>query len=200
MPVTTEFASVDELDLPTWIRPGDLITWGQACAEPVTLTEALAGQRKLLGGVRCFTGISSSPAVRPEHTDYLAFISYSAAGANRQLRQAGLLEILPAHYSDLPAILRDGPMKADVLLLSLPPAAADGTFGLGLSADFTATVIDSARVVIAEVNDQVPDVGSQRRLRRADLDVIVHVSRQVPGTRSRRRARLTPPLPALSPR
>ena len=63
MPVTTEFASVDELDLSAWIRPGDLITWGQACAEPVTLTEALAGQRKLLGGVRCFTGISSSPAV-----------------------------------------------------------------------------------------------------------------------------------------
>ena len=180
MPVTTEFASVDELDLSAWIRPGDLITWGQACAEPVTLTEALAGQRKLLGGVRCFTGISSSPAVRPEHTDYLAFISYSAAGANRQLRQAGALEILPAHYSDLPAILRDGPMKADVLLLSLPPAAADGTFGLGLSADFTATVIDSARVVIAEVNDQVPDVRSQSRLRREDLDVIVHVSRQVP--------------------
>ena len=75
--VTTEFRDVAALDLTRYIRPGDTVAWGQACAEPLTLTEVLAEQRKQLGGVRCFTGISSSPAVRPEHCDYLSFISYS---------------------------------------------------------------------------------------------------------------------------
>jgi acyl-CoA hydrolase len=178
--VTTEFGSIDELDLSAWIRPGDLVTWGQACAEPVTLTQLLAAQRKQLGGIRCFTGISSSPAVRPEHCDYLSFISYCAAGANRQLHAAGVLDILPAHYSDLPALLRDGPLRADVVLLSLPPPGADGTFGPGLGADLVATLIGSARVVIAEVNDQVPDIGSTRRLRRDEIDVLVQVSRPPP--------------------
>jgi acyl-CoA hydrolase len=163
---------VFELDLARYIRPGDTVAWGQACAEPLTLTEALADQRSRLGGVRCFTGISSSAALRPEHCDYLSFASYTAAGANRALADAGALDILAAHYSDLPGILRP-----DVVFLSLPPAAPDGTFGLGLGADYVAALVGSARVVIAEVNDQVPDISCDRRLSADEIDVLVTVSR-----------------------
>ena len=65
-----------------------------------------------------------------------------------------------------------------MLFLSLPPAAPDGTFGLGLGADYVATLIGQARTVIAEVNDQVPDVGCVRRLTRDEIDLLVHVSYQ----------------------
>jgi len=145
-----------------------------------SLTEALAGQREHLGGVRCFTGVSSSAAVRPQNCDYLSFTSYSGAGANRALAAAGVLDILPAHYSELPRILSRGPLRAGVLFLSLPPAGPDGTYGLGLGADYVATLIGPARTVIAEVNDQVPDVGCDRRLTRDEIDVLVHVSRPPP--------------------
>ena len=63
--MTAEIGDVAALDLARYIRPGAMVAWSQACAEPLTLTEALADQRKQLGGVRCFTGISSSAAVRP---------------------------------------------------------------------------------------------------------------------------------------
>jgi acyl-CoA hydrolase len=89
--VTEEVGDANELDLTRYIRPGALVAWGQGCAEPLTLTEALAGQRQQLGGVRCFSGISTTAAVRPEHCDYLSFSSYTAAGANRALSEAGLL-------------------------------------------------------------------------------------------------------------
>ncbi len=179
-PDPAEIGDVSALDLARYIRPGELVAWGQACAEPLTLTEALADQRKELGGVRCFTGISSSAALRPENCDYLSFVSYTAAGANRALRAAGLLDILPSHYSELPRILGEGPLRADVLFLSLPPAAPDGTFGLGLGADYLATLLGRTPMVIAEVNDQVPDVGCDRRLSRGEIDVIVHTSRPPP--------------------
>ena len=142
--VTTEIDDIGLVDLARYIRPGDLVVWGQGSAEPLSLTEALAGQREHLGGVRCFTGVSSSAAVRPENCDYLSFMSYSGAGANRALAAAGALDILPAHYSELPRILSDGPLKADVLFLSLPPAAPDGSYGLGLGADYVATLIGRA--------------------------------------------------------
>src|SRR5271166_3326699 len=169
--MTTYVGDVSELDLARYVRPGDIVAWGQACAEPLTLTEALAEHRHRLGGVRCFTGISSSAELRPEHCDYLSFTSYTAAGANRALAEAGALDILPAHYSDLPD------MRADVVFLSLPPPRPDGSFGLGLGADYVAAVMDRARVVIAEVNDQVPDLSCDRRLSTDELDVIVSVSR-----------------------
>jgi len=176
--VTTEFDEIGVVDLARYIRPGDLIVWGQASAEPLRLTEALAKQREELRGVRCFTGISSSPAVRTEYCDYLSFISYCGAGANRALAAAGALDILPAHYSELPRILGDGPLRADVLFLSLPPAAQDGTYGFGLGADYVATLIGRARLVIAEVNDQLPDTSCGRRLTPDEIDVLVHVSYQ----------------------
>jgi acetyl-CoA hydrolase len=178
--VTTEIGEIGALDLARYIRPGDLVVWGQGCAEPLTLIEALAGQRKQLGGVRCFTGVSSSTAIRAESCDYLSFTSYSAAGANRALADAGVLDILPVHYSELPQLLAHGPLRADVLFLSLPPAAPDGTFGLGLGADYAATLINPVRTVIAEINDQVPEVAGPRRLRREEIDVLVHVSRPLP--------------------
>ncbi|HSR86879.1 MAG TPA: acetyl-CoA hydrolase/transferase C-terminal domain-containing protein [Streptosporangiaceae bacterium] len=169
--MTAYLGDVSELDLAGYIRPGDTVVWGQACAEPLTLTEAVAAQRQRLAGIRCFTGISSSSAVRPEHCDSLSFASYTAAGANRGLARAGALDILPVHYSDLPL------MRVDVIFLSLPPPRPDGTFGLGLGADYIAAMLGHARVVVAEVNDQVPDVSSDRRLSPAELDVIVRVSK-----------------------
>jgi acyl-CoA hydrolase len=168
------------LDLTRHIRPGDTVAWGQACAEPLTLTEALVAQRGLLGSVRCFTGICSSTAASPRYCDHLTFVSYTAAGANRALAAADALTILPSHYSQLPGLLASGPLRADVLLLSVPPAAPDRSFGPGLGADYLIPLIGTARVVIAEVNDQLPDVGSDIRIRPSDIDVLVPVSRPPP--------------------
>ena len=187
--MTRRSATPPTLDLARYIRPGALVAWGQGCAEPLTLTEALAGQRQQLGGVRCFSGISTTAAVRPEHCDYLSFSSYTAAGANRALSEAGLLDIVPCHYSQLPDILGRGPLRADVLFLALPQAGPDGTFGLGLGADYLAPLIGRAGAVIAEVNDQVPDVGCDRRLSRGEIDVLVHTSRppaEYPGRTGQR--------------
>ncbi len=169
--MTTYLGDVSELDLASYIRPGDTVAWGQACAEPLTLTEALAEQRRRLGGIRCFTGISSSAAVRRENCDHLSFASYTAAGANRALAKAGALDILAAHYSELPR------QHVDVIFLSLPPPRPDGTFGLGLGADYVAALVGHARIVIAEVNDQVPDLRCAPGLAPDQLDVIVAVSR-----------------------
>jgi acetyl-CoA hydrolase len=175
--VTVEISDAAALDLAAYIRPGATVAWGQGCAEPLTLTEALAAQRGRLGGVRCFTGISTTAAVRPEHCDHLSFTSYTAAGANRALSEAGLLDIVPCHYSRLPDLLADGPLRADVLFLSLPPAGPDGTFGPGLGADYIAPLIGRAGTVIAEVNDQVPHIGGGRGLEPDEIDVIVRTSR-----------------------
>lgn len=166
---------VADLDLTRYIRPGDTVVWGQACGEPRSLTQALVAQRGALHGVRCFLGIPCTDTIRPEHADHLRFTSYSAAGPNQALLQAGVLDLLPCHYSALPGALAAGPLRADVVMLLLPPARNDGSYGLGVCADYVATLIGRA-LVIAEVSDQVPDVGCARSLSRNDLDVVVHSS------------------------
>jgi acyl-CoA hydrolase len=175
--MTVEYDGVTGLDLTRYLRPGDTVTWGQACGEPLSLTETLTRQRASLSGVRCFLGIPCSDTMRPEHADHLRFVSYSGTGANQALLQAGVLDLLPSHYSDLPTILSAGPLRADAVLLALPPARPDGRHGLGVCADYVASLTGTARVVIAEVSDQVPDVGGACTVSPDDLDVIVHTSR-----------------------
>jgi acyl-CoA hydrolase len=168
---------VHALDLARFVRQGDLVVWGQACAEPVSLTERLMRQRRAIGGFRCFLGIPASATVRPEHGDEVSFLSYCGSGGNRELYRAGVLDVLPCHYSTLPDLLSSGPLRADVVLVQVSPADERGQYSLGLADDYVSAAIDTARVVIAEVNDQVPRTGGPRRLSDGDLDVIVHTSR-----------------------
>src|SRR3954462_670566 len=67
---------VPMIELASVIRPGDGILWGQACAEPQTLVEALVAQRAQLSGSKVFLGSSYSGIVKPEHADHLRLSSY----------------------------------------------------------------------------------------------------------------------------
>lgn len=165
------------IDLSAHIRPGDTIVWGQACAEPLTLTEALTSQRENLGGITAFLGIQFAGTAKPEHADHIRFVSYCGTGANRALAQAGVLDIYPGHYSTLPWLVSHGPLRADVVLVQVSPPDVDGNHSLGLAHDYLTAAIDVARVVIAEVNDQVPFVAGSRYLTAADVDALVESSR-----------------------
>src|SRR5919204_4129414 len=159
------------------IRPGDALLWGQACAEPQTLVQALVDERASLSGCRVFLGSSYSGIVRPEHADHLRFSSYCGTGTNRALVEAGLLEILPAPYSQLGALIRSGRLPCDVVLLQVSPPNARGEYSLSLGVEYLAPALEVARAVIAEVNDQVPWTQTQPLLRREDFDAVVETSR-----------------------
>ncbi|MEU9170073.1 acetyl-CoA hydrolase/transferase C-terminal domain-containing protein [Streptomyces sp. NPDC048420] len=167
----------DELDLSRYVRAGDTVAWGQACAEPLTLTERLMRQRAGIGPFRCFLGIPATDTVRPDHADMVSFVSYTGSGGNRALHRAGKLDVLPVPYSSLPGLLTTGSVRADVVLLQLPPADEHGRHSLGLADDYLSAALHTARVVIAEVNDQVPQTCGSRTLGAADLDVVIHTSR-----------------------
>lgn len=165
---------VNDLDWTAYVRPGDRVLWGQACAEPPALTESLLDSRHAIGAFSCFVGVPSADTCRPEHADVVKFESYTAAGANRSLWRAGSLDILPAPYSSLPSLFRSRRFAIDVVLLMLPPPDRSGRYTMGLADEYVSAALDSARVVIAEVSERVPRVTGSRQLSDQDLDVIVY--------------------------
>jgi len=165
------------VDLRSVIRPGDGIVWGQACAEPQTLVEALVSQRAGLGGVACFFGSSYSGIVKPGHADHLALSSYCGIGANRSLVDAGALDVLPVPYSQLGPLIRENKIRCDVLLVQVSPPNARGEYSLGLAADYLVPALDTCRAIVAEVNDQVPWTHTERLLTKEDFDLVVESSR-----------------------
>jgi acyl-CoA hydrolase len=165
------------IELTSVIRPGEGLICGQACAEPQTLVEALVEQRAALSGCSAFLGSSYSGLVKPEHADHLRLASYCGTGTNRALADAGVLEILPVPYSQLGQLIRSGKIKCDIVLLQVSPANARGEYSLGLAVEYLAPALETARAVIAEVNDQVPWTYTEPLLHKEDFALMVQSSR-----------------------
>lgn len=147
-----QVARPGEIDFAQIVRPGDLVVWGQACAEPLVLTAELTRQRHGIGGFSAFVGISLGEVTNPNHADCISFRSFCATGTNRRLAEAGRLDVLPLHYSRLPAWLEQ---RVDVLLLQLA-RCPDGAYSLSAACDYVAGLAGRARLVVAEINAQAP--------------------------------------------
>lgn len=167
----------ENLDLSAFIKPGDTVLWGQATAEPLPLTQALMAQRHAIGQFNVFLGINYSDTIAAEHADCIRFSAYCGTGGNRVLAKAGKLDILPAHYSHLPQLMRSGRLRIDVLLLQVSPPDAQGRYSFGLAHEYLVPALETARVVIAEVNAQCPWTHGERHLTEDDFDAIVHTDR-----------------------
>jgi acyl-CoA hydrolase len=168
-----------ELDLTRFIKPGDTVFWSQGTAEPLTLTEALVAQRAAIGKVGVFVGPSYSQTLQPEYADFLTIKSYCGIGSNQRLVQAGVIDILPCHYSQLAQWVANGSIGCDVALLSLAQNA-EGELSPGAANDYVIDAAKGARVVIAEVNGQLPWTYGADELRDLRIDCIVKSSRPVP--------------------
>jgi acyl-CoA hydrolase len=141
------------------LRPGDRISFGQACSEPVGLLRALLRQGEslhaVLGKLQLFVAGSYSGLLKPEHGAWFDFFGYGAIGDGAALARAGCLDIHSVHYSQLPTVLtRDRPV--DVVLLQLSAPDAQGRHSLGVASDYQLAAARHARVVIAEINSNAP--------------------------------------------
>jgi acetyl-CoA hydrolase len=170
----TRDIAADALDLTQYIRPGDRIVIGQGGAEALTLSEILVRQRAALGRVGLFLGPAFAGSFRPEHGDHLSFAGYAASGSNQALARAGLLDILPVHYSELPALFTAPAPRAEVVLLQLTPEGRR----LGMANDYQIDAARRARVVIAEVNERVPATRGSELPDDVRIDVAVRTARE----------------------
>jgi acyl-CoA hydrolase len=167
----------ERLDFSTIVRPGDTVMWGQAAAEPVVLTRLLMAQRHRIGRFSAFIGATWSDTLAPEHADHVSFVSYCGAGRNRELARAGVLDVWPGHYSQLPVCIANGLLRVDVLALQVSPPDEDGNYSLSMASDYVAAALATARCVVVEVNDQAPRTRGSVTLRAERISHAVRTSR-----------------------
>lgn len=169
------------LDLTRWLRPGDTVWCSQGLAEPLTLTEKLVQQAPTVGGLSAFLGIVQAPTFSRADPGSLRLQGYGGIGAARALVDAGSMDVVPAHYSQLAKLVHAGALQCDVVLLQLSGEGPDGRRSLGLAHDHLALLARRARVVIAEVNERVPwTYGSEDAIAEIRLAAVVRTSRALP--------------------
>jgi acyl-CoA hydrolase len=97
-------------------------------------------------------------------------------GANvREAVQAGRADYIPMFLSEMPRLFRDGSMPLDVALISVSPPDKHGYCSLGPSVDISLGAIESAQMIIAEVNSQAPRTHGDGVIHINDIDYHIEV-------------------------
>lgn len=172
--------ALDALEFAEHVHPGDGVVWNQVTGEPVPLSERLMAQRASIGGrFGVFLGANFSTTVAPEQADNVDFRAIGGIGGNRALAKAGVLGVIPTHISMVGDYLRSGRIRCDVAIVQLSPPDADGNYGYSVVSDYIVAAVETARVVIGEVNHSASRTCGPHRVAPDRLTAIVETDRPV---------------------
>mgnify|MGYP000906286133 CR=1 FL=1 len=152
------------------IKPGRRIHIGSGAAEPVRLVEALVTHADHLADnevVHLLT-LGPAPYVRPELADRFRHIAFFIGENVREAVQEGRADYMPVFLSEIPQLIRSRRVRIDVALVQVSPPDAHGYVSLGVSVDVVKAGVDTADLILAEVNPNMP---------RTHGDSFIHVSR-----------------------
>lgn len=128
-----------------------------AAATPGTLIDALA-RRRDLRDVTIYHLHTTGPApfVDPGQDGRFLSVSLFAGPPVRRAINEGRADFVPVFLSDIPALFRSRAIPLDAALLQLSPPDRHGFATLGTSVDAALAASQSARFVIAEINERMP--------------------------------------------
>ena len=128
-----------------------------AAATPTPLLEALV-RRTDLTGVKLWHLHLEGPLAftAPEHADRFRSISLFTGAGLREPVAEGRADFVPIFLSDIPGLFTSGRVRLDAALVQLSPPDRHGICSLGTSVDTARAAVDSARVVLAEINQRMP--------------------------------------------
>ena len=93
---------------------------------------------------------------------------------------AGISDYLPSYFSSIERLIRDGHYPIDVAIVSLSTPNDQGYCTLGVSCSYQRTAMQSARIIIAEINKQMPRMFGETSIHVSDLDYIIEADEPLP--------------------
>jgi acyl-CoA hydrolase len=149
-----------------------------AAATPTPLLEALC-RRRDLESVRLYHLHLSGECrfAEPEHAERFRSVSLFTGPGLRKPVGEGRADFMPVFLSDIPGLFLGGGIALDAALLQLSPPDAHGNCTLGTSVDAAKAASDAARLVIAEINEQMPRTHGNTVVPLARLDAFTLTDR-----------------------
>lgn len=167
------------------LESGQRVFVHEAAMAPVSLVTALAERARSLRGVEVVhlhTNIEAPYAAKEmaEHVRHNALF----VGPNvREAVQEGRADFTPVFLSEVPSLFRDGTLPLDIALVQVSPPNQHGYCHLGTSVAAARSAVDHARLVIAELNPQVPRTAGHVALHIDCIALAVEVDRPLPEHR-----------------
>ncbi len=157
------------------IETGDHIFIGSACGEPQYLVNGLVEKASHLADneILHVHTLGVAPYAKPIYSDRFRLNAFFVGINTREAVAEGRADYTPIFLSDLPRLISRGMVPIDAALIQVTPPDEHGFCSLGVSVEITKTAAQKAKLVIAQVNREMPRVLGDSFVHSNDLDVVV---------------------------
>lgn len=165
------------------VKSNDRIYVQAAAAAPSVLTNALTERASELRNVELCHLHTEGPAnyANPELSDSFHVNSFFIGKNVRHTLAAGNGSYTPVFLSELPYLFRKKVLPLDVVFIHVSPPDIHGYCSLGVSVEATLAAIENAKIVIAQVNPQMPRTFGDGILHVSEITYLVDVNQPIYG-------------------
>jgi acyl-CoA hydrolase len=165
------------------VKSNDRVYVQAAAAAPSILTNALTERASELRNVEICHLHTEGPALyaNPELSESFHVNSFFIGKNVRHTLAAGNGSYTPVFLSELPHLFRKKVLPLDVVFIHVSPPDIHGYCSLGVSVEATLAAIENAKIVIAQVNPQMPRTFGDGILHVSEINYLVDVNKPIYG-------------------
>jgi 4-hydroxybutyrate CoA-transferase len=164
------------------IKSGNRLFLTGNCSVPQKTLNALVDYAPNLKDVEICQALTVGPAdyVNPEMEGHLRVNTMFISANIRKAVQEGRADFTPVLLSEFPLLFRRNILPIDVALIHVSPPDEHGFCSFGVEVGLTKSAAESAKIVIAEVNQQMPRTLGDSFIHVSKIDYLVPVDYPLP--------------------
>jgi 4-hydroxybutyrate CoA-transferase len=164
------------------IKSGQRLFLTGNCSVPQKVLAALVDYAPNLEDVEICQALTVGPAdyVKPEMEGHLRVNTMFISGNIRKAVQEGRADFTPVLLSEFPKLFKNKNLPVNVALIHVSPPDEHGFCSFGIEVGLTKSVAESADIIIAEVNQQMPRTLGDSFIHVSKLNFIVPVDYTLP--------------------
>lgn len=164
------------------VPDGARIFFGHAANEPAALVDALVENYEQYRDVEIvhWVPMGKGAYCNPQMKGHIRHNALFVGAPTRKAVQEGRADYTPFFFHQSPRFFSDGTFPIDVAMVSVTPPDKHGYVSLGVSVGGTKAAALNAKLVLAQVNDQMPRTMGDSFLHVSQLSYCVEVSAPLP--------------------
>lgn len=157
------------------IQSGNRVFLHGSAATPVTLIEAMQSRHAALKDVELvsITNLGNVDFNKPEYRKSFFFNSLFVSANTRAVANSSDGDYVPIFLSEIPQLFRKSILPIDVALVQVSPPDVHGYCSLGTSVDIARSAVDTAKIVVAQVNPNMPRTHGEGFLHISKINALV---------------------------
>jgi acyl-CoA hydrolase len=175
---------ISEAEAVKLIKSGNRVFIHGSAATPVCLVKAMQQRYRELTNVELvsITNMGDLDFCMPEFARSFFFNSLFVSANTRDVVNSDHGDYVPVFLSQIPQLFKKNILPIDVALIQVSPPDKHGYCSLGTSVDIAKAAVDTAKVIIAQVNPRMPRTHGDGFLHTSRFDAMVWHEAELPET------------------